>query len=620
MPEIFDNRYEIIRRLGSGGMADVYLARDTHLGRDVAIKILYKRYASDSDFVTRFKREAQAAAGLNHPHIVSIYDRGETEGSYYIAMEYLEGKSLKEVISDEGRLQPARAIGIAEQILQALSFAHENHVIHRDIKPHNIIINSRDGVKVTDFGIARAGASAKMTETGSILGTAQYLSPEQAQGKVVEQGSDLYSLGVVLFEMLTGRVPFEGENPVAIALKHLSDAPVPPQELVPEIPDNLNAVVMKALAKDPQRRYRHADEFLADLRRCQQDLPVAAPPADDTAPTSIISPAAVAAAGEQTAVRSRRSQPQPPKKRRRLLYLALLAAALALAAIGIYLLAFAQKGTIDVPDVVGVERQQAERIIRDRGLVPEVEAEEFSDQVPAGSVIRQNPEGGSKLKEGGTVRLVISRGGDRVTVPSVVGQTASYAESKLREAGLSPERQPDAFSDTVAEGSVISQDPAGGSQAAKGSTVRYVVSKGEQPPNQVAVPDLSGLSQSAAESRLASVRLELGTVSEAYSDTVPAGQVIIQNPAAGREVDEGSSVNITVSLGPEPDTDVTVPSVVTLTEADAVAQISGAGLVPSVNPVFTPDPAKYGRVISQSPSGGSTVPAGSTVTINVGQP
>lgn len=616
MPEIFDNRYEIIRRLGSGGMADVYLARDTHLGRDVAIKILYKRYTSDSEFVTRFQREAQAAAGLNHPHIVSVYDRGETEGSYYIAMEYLEGKSLKEVISDEGRLAPAQAIGITGQILQALSFAHENHVIHRDIKPHNIILNSRGNIKVTDFGIARAGASAKMTETGSILGTAQYLSPEQAQGKVVEQGSDLYSVGVVLYEMLTGKVPFDGENPVAIALKHLSDAPVPPQELVPEVPDNLNAVVMKALAKDPRWRYRNADEFLADLQRCRQNLPVETV-LNDTAATGVIGVAA--AGGDPTAMQSRGGGQKPPKKKRRLLYFVVLLASLLLAGAGIYLLAFAQKGTIDVPNVVGVERQEAERIIRERGLVPEVEAEEFSDR-PAGVVIRQNPEANTRLKEGGTVRLVISRGSDWVNVPDMVGQTASFAESKFREAELIPSREPDAYSETVPAGNVISQDPAGGSRAARGSKVRYIVSKGKQPPLQVTVPDLEGLTETEAAARLASVKLRLGSVSEAYSPTVAEGLVVGQSPIASREIDEGSAVNITISLGPEPVTDVTVPGVVTLTEADAVGQITGAGLAPSVNLVSTADPAKYGRVISQSPSGGATVPAGSTVTINVGQP
>ncbi len=267
MTELLDNRYEIIRRLGSGGMADVYLARDTQLGRQVAIKVLYKRYARDDEFVARFRREAQSAAALNHPHIVSIYDRGQAEDSYYIAMEYLEGKSLKDIVVEDGPLDPARAISYAEQILQALRFAHDNDVIHRDIKPHNIVINGRDQVKVTDFGIALAGTSPAMTETGSIIGTAQYLSPEQAKGKAVEQSSDLYSLGVVLYEMLTGRVPFEGENPVAIALKHLSDEPVPPQALVPEIPDNLNLVVMRALAKNPRDRYPGAEEFLEDLER-----------------------------------------------------------------------------------------------------------------------------------------------------------------------------------------------------------------------------------------------------------------------------------------------------------------------------------------------------------------
>ena len=290
MKQIIDNRYEIIKRLGSGGMADVYLARDTHLGRDVAIKILYKRYANDEEFVARFRQEAQSAAGLNHPNIVSIYDRGEAEGSYYIAMEYLEGLSLKDLIAKRGKLKPLEAIGIAGQILQALEFAHEHHVIHRDIKPHNIIINGRGQVKVTDFGIAQAGSTSQMTETGAIIGTAQYLSPEQAGGKAVEQGSDLYSVGVVLYEMLTGRVPFDGENPVAIAIKHLSDKPVPPQALVPEIPDNLNTVVIRALAKKPRDRYASAKEFLNDLERCRQNLPVAT----DADKTAVIAPAAMA--------------------------------------------------------------------------------------------------------------------------------------------------------------------------------------------------------------------------------------------------------------------------------------------------------------------------------------
>lgn len=629
MTELLDNRYEIIRRLGSGGMADVYLARDTQLGRQVAIKMLYKRYARDEEFVARFRREAQSAAALNHPHIVSIYDRGEAEDSYYIAMEYLEGRSLKDVINEEGPLQPAVAIDYAEQMLRALQFAHENNVIHRDIKPHNIVINDRGQLKVTDFGIARAGSSPSVTETGSIIGTAQYLSPEQAKGKAVEQSSDLYSLGIVLYEMLTGRVPFEGENPVAIALKHLSDEPVPPQALVPEIPDNLNAVVMRALAKDPRDRYPGAEEFLADLERCRQDLPVVAPlPADDTARTSVLSAGAVAAAagadtGVTTIKRASPANAEQKKKaarRKKILYAIIAAVALLAIAAGVYFLAFAQtQGTIEVPDVVGLERAQAEDAIRALNLRPELDAEEFSETVPAGRVIRQNPEKGAKLRESGTVRLVISRGSSRVAVPDIMGQTAAFAESKLREAGLNPDRQPDVFSETVPEGSVISQDPAAGSQLQKGSSVKYVVSKGAQPPKEVDVPDVKNLTIDQASARLSQEGLVLGTTTEQYSETVGLGKVISQSPGSGQKATEGSSVDVVVSLGPQP-TMVTVPSVITMSKNDAENAILAKGLVPFVSELSNPDPTTHGFAYNQDPASGTKVEEGSTVIIYVGKP
>ncbi len=624
-------------------MADVFLARDTHLGREVAIKTLYKRYADDDEFVARFRQEAQSAAGLNHPHIVSIYDRGEAGGTYYIAMEYLEGKSLKQLISENGVLPPALAIDIAEQILQALQFAHENNVIHRDIKPHNIVVNGRNQVKVTDFGIARAGSAARMTETGSIIGTAQYLSPEQARGLAVEQGSDLYSLGIVLYEMLTGKVPFEGENPVAIALKHLSDAPVPPQALNPDLPDNLNTVVMRALAKDPAERYRDAAEFMDDLERCRKDLPVVAPlPADDTARTAVIRPAAAAAAGAgagaalgaagagsagagggaDDSAETMVQQPagaQQEKGRRKYVYVWLILAILAFAALaaGAYYVAFVNQG-IPVPDVVGLEQAQAENILKAEGFRVEVEAEEYSDTVEAGHVISQKPGAGKKLKGDGTVRLVISRGSNKVTVPDLVGQTVGYAESKLQEVGLSPDRQPDAYSDSVAEGSIISQEPPAGTEVQKGSSVKYVVSKGPEPPAQVTVPDLRGETVDAAEALLANAGLSLGSVTEEFSSTVPAGQVISQNPAANQTVDEGSAVSIVVSKGPEPPAQVTVPGVIGDTEAAATAAIGAAGLLANSVYVPAPNPADVGTVLSQNPGGGTLADPGSTVVIEVG--
>ncbi|MHB1361544.1 MAG: Stk1 family PASTA domain-containing Ser/Thr kinase [Thermoleophilia bacterium] len=630
MAELLDNRYEIIRRLGSGGMADVYLARDTQLGREVAIKVLYKRYARDDEFVARFRREAQSAAGLNHPHIVSIYDRGQAEDSYYIAMEYLEGKSLKDVITDEGPLAPSQAIDYAEQILLALQFAHEHNVIHRDIKPHNIVISGRGQVKVTDFGIARAGTSPAMTETGSIIGTAQYLSPEQAKGKAVEQSSDLYSLGVVLYEMLTGRVPFEGENPVAIALKHLSDEPVPPQALVPEIPDNLNSVVMRALAKNPEDRYPSAGNFLADLERCRQDLPVAAPAASaDTAMTSVIAAGDIPGRGDDTArtmVRGASAAGKPPGKmsgRRKALYALMAVLALLAVAAGVYMLAFAQgrgAANVDVPDVVGLDQAQAEEAIRAQGLTPQLDAQDFSDTVPSGKVISQNPPKGSKLHKGDSVRLVVSKGSNQVPVPDVRGQSASFADSKIREVGLNPDRQPDAYSDTVAAGNVISQNPDPATRVQKGSSVKYVVSKGAEPPRQTTVPDLSNLTVDQASSRLSQANLALGATTEQFSDSVGSGKVISQNPAAGQSVPVETAVSIVVSKGPQPaPAKVTVQSFVAMTKADAQNAIAAQGLVASVSEVANPDPATWGKVYDQNPAAGTKVDEGSTVTIFVGK-
>ncbi|MHB1390855.1 MAG: Stk1 family PASTA domain-containing Ser/Thr kinase [Thermoleophilia bacterium] len=622
MADKFDNRYEIIKRLGSGGMADVYLARDTHLGRDVAIKVLYERYANDDEFVARFRQEAQSAAGLNHPHIVSIFDRGEAEGSYYIAMEYLEGRSLKAVISEKGRLNPAEAIDIAEQILQALQFAHEHHVIHRDIKPHNIVINGRGQVKVTDFGIARAGSASSMTETGSIIGTAQYLSPEQAKGRVVEQGSDLYSLGVVLYEMLTGQVPFEGENPVAIALMHLSDQPVPPQALVPELSDNLNTVVMRALAKDPRDRYASAEEFLGDLERCRQDLPVVAPaPWVDSEKTSVI-PAAMAGMAPlddgsgQTMVQPRPApRSQKPAGSKKWLWALLALAAAVLLAVGIYFLAFAgPRESVTVPGVTGMPLAQAQDAIRAQGLTPATDSEEYSETVPAGNVIRQNPDAGARISKGGTIRLVVSKGSGKVTVPNLTGQSAGYAESKLREAGLNPDRQPDAYSATVPAGTVISQDPAAGSQAQKDSSVKYVVSLGAQPPKDVTVPDVTGKTTTAAQTLLEQAGLLLGAVTEQNSATVPTGEVISQNPSSGQKAKEGSSVSVVVSKGP---LQVSVPTVTDKFQAQAENLITAAGLVPSTTTQTTADATKLGKVKSQSPAAGTMVDPGSTVAIVV---
>src|SRR5262249_49643050 len=277
---VFDGRYRIIRKLGAGGMANVYLAEDQELGRSVAIKILDGRHAADNSFIERFRREAKNAAGLSHPNIVSIYDRGEAEGTYYIAMEYLSGRSLKELMVSRGPTPIKIAVEYTRQILAALGFAHRNRILHRDIKPHNVVVDPDGRLKVTDFGIARSGGTSQMTEVGSIIGTAQYLSPEQARGAPVDQRSDVYSVGVVLYEMLTGKVPFTGETPLEIAMKHLSEVPVPPSEKRPDVSEDLDSIVLRALAKDPEDRYQTAQEMDADLSRVQRGLAISSETAD----------------------------------------------------------------------------------------------------------------------------------------------------------------------------------------------------------------------------------------------------------------------------------------------------------------------------------------------------
>ena len=417
---VFDGRYRIERKLGAGGMADVYLAEDQELGRRVAIKILNDRHAADDSFIERFRREAKNAAGLSHPNIVSIYDRGEAEGTYYIAMEFLDGRSLKELIVGRGPAPIKVTIDYARQILAAVGFAHKHGIVHRDIKPHNVLVSPEGRLKVTDFGIARSGAS-QMTEVGSIIGTAQYLSPEQARGAPVDQTSDLYSVGVVLYEMLTGQVPFTGDTPLEIAMKHLSEIPRPPSELRPEVPHDLDSVVLRALAKDPAERYQSAEEMDADLARIAEGLPV--DPETETMATAVLSGSGLMAAAP-TSVISRAPTGPPtitgppgvtppagyygyegPPRRRRPVWPWVLSVLLLLAAAGAAWFAYTKiqdqlnaNKPVSVPYVKGLTEQLAVNKIHGAGLYPQI-AREFSDSVEKGTVIDQSPDPGEKVAE-----------------------------------------------------------------------------------------------------------------------------------------------------------------------------------------------------------------------------
>ena len=636
---LFDGRYRIVRKLGSGGMANVYLAEDEDLGRRVAIKILNERYAEDDLFIERFRREAKSAAGLSHPNIVSIYDRGEAEGTYYIAMEVIDGRSLKELILTRGALPMGVATAYAEQLLEALRFAHRHGIIHRDIKPHNVLVSADQQVKaneprlkVTDFGIARLGAS-QMTEAGSIMGTAQYLSPEQARGAPVTAASDLYSAGVVLYEMLTGKVPFTGDSAIEIAMKHVNDLPAPPSSLRPEIPPELDQIVLRALAKDPADRYQTAEEFIEDLERADAGLPISR--TTSSAATALLAGAAVGEATEllsegptrvvapppPSPPRRPRDYPpaspydEPPKKRKRWvpwLLVALLVCAAALAGWWAYdqiQNQLEESAPVGVPLVEGLRQEQAIELIEDAGLEAEVE-EQPSTDVERGIVIEQNPKEGTQISKGSTVTITVSSGPRQVEVPRLVGLTYEDAVDALNELGLES-RRIEVFSQRPV-GQVTAQEPKTGEVVDEGTEVELSVSKGVK---EVGVPDVLGQSESSARAELEAAGFVV-SVTEAPSDDTPDGLVSAQSPSAGSQAADGSTVQITISTGPE---QVTVPDVVGELLSVARQMIRGEGLQSSTVFEDVTDPALRNVVLDQDPGSGTQVGSGSTVTITVGR-
>jgi serine/threonine-protein kinase len=627
---LFDGRYRIVRKLGSGGMANVYLAEDEDLGRRVAIKILNDRYANDDAFIERFRREAKSAASLSHPHIVSIYDRGEAEGTYYIAMEVIEGRSLKELLLTRGPLPIVDAVHYARQILEALRFSHRHGIIHRDIKPHNCLVGEQ-GLKVTDFGIARYGPS-QMTEAGSIMGTAQYLSPEQARGAPVTASSDLYSVGIVLYEMLTGRVPFTGDSAIEIAMKHLNDWPKPPSKLRPEIPADIDRIVLRALAKAPEERYQSAEEFIEDLERVEAGLPLSAQTSDAATALLTVAPVdgmtevlpndatRVSAARSTAPARRPPTYPptypryeEPPPKRRRfgpwLLVIALLAAA-ALAGWYVYTQIQDQIGgsTVVVPLVEGLREANAEAQLEELGLVPTV-VRGADPEVEAGFVARQEPKSGTSVAEGSEVTLFVSTGPRKTIVPDVVGMDYDEAVRTLRDAGLDWERR-EVFSNKR-PGRVVGQDPAAEEEVVEGTVVTLDVSKGAK---QVTVPDVLDQSEPSARSELESKGFKVQAFS-APSDDTPEGLVISQTPAPGEKATKGSTVQIVISTGPD---SITVPNVEGQDEASARQELEEAGFEVQVEEQTTDDPLQDGIVLDQDPEPETQAPPGSTVTITVG--
>jgi serine/threonine-protein kinase len=624
---LFDGRYRIVRKLGAGGMADVYLAEDQELGRRVAIKILNGRHANDDQFIERFRREAKNAAALNHPNIVSIYDRGEAEDTYYIAMEFLDGRSLKELIVGHGQAPVKVAVEYARQILSALRFAHRHGIVHRDIKPHNVLVDREGRVKVTDFGIARAGTS-QMTETGSIVGTAQYLSPEQARGGEVDQRSDLYSLGIVLYELLTGKTPFEGDTPVEIAMKHLSTPPQPPSKLRSDIPRELDMVVLRALAKDPDDRYQSADEMEADLERVSRGARVA--PATKESATQVMRAPAPPPVVESTAATMiapsptrRRGRDAPPvvaeeeyEERRggaqeRPLWPWLVAVAFVIAAViaGFFVWQELSGSTVKEPVALyrGERVASAEAQIRAAHLVPSVKHGSSKTYRP-GIVFKQDPDAGSKVDKGGTVTIWVSTGPPKVQVPDVKGEQWAQAQADLQKAGLKPLKFGVPGNTT---GKVTATDPPAGASVPEGSKVRVNVMNG---PVMASVPNVVNetVSQATAALNAAGFNYKLTYV---QSDATQ-NEVVHQNPAGGSSAPKGMTVQLQVSSGPPM---VQVPTVVGEQAGQAIKDLQRAGFIVTQQYVTVSDPTQNGLVQQQSPDGGSQATKGSTVTITVAQ-
>ncbi|HHW14201.1 MAG TPA: protein kinase [Firmicutes bacterium] len=538
------SRYQIVDKIGEGGMALVYRGLDTLLHREVAIKVLRDQYASDEQFVERFRREAQAAASLSHPNVVNIYDVGEVDGVYFIVMEYVHGRSLRRVIEEEGRLSPVRAARYALEICEALQHAHERGLIHRDIKPHNILITEDDRVKVTDFGIARAASSSTLTQTGIVIGSVHYFSPEQARGSQIGPQSDLYSLGIVLYEMLTGEVPFTGDSPISVALKQIGEVPPRVTERRPDCPAALARIVERALAKSLSDRYQDAGEMAADLRRYLWTA--GAGELENEGNVTRVLPAA----GWSQAGRTGRG-----RRRKASVWAWIGVGALVLVGAVLALLPFARTwfyvAEVRVPDVTGRPVEEARQLLKARQLTMEIAGRVYHERIPVDHVVSQDPEAGRLMKVTRAVRVTVSRGPELVVVPDLTGQDLRQADVTLSQAGLKLGRSTEGYSADIAAGLIMAQDPPPFGRLEKGMQVDVTVSRGPSP-NAVIVPNLIGMAYDQAVNELGAAGLVVGRVitEPRPVNAFQPGTVIDQNPPPDTAVSPGTGVDLVVTEVP----------------------------------------------------------------------
>ena len=559
---ILARRYELREHIGGGGMADVYKAHDGLLDRFVAVKILHPQFANDAEFIEKFRNEATGAAKLTHPNIVNIYDVGEDAGSQYIVMEYVPGPTLKEVIQANGPMEPLRAIGIAQEIASALEHAHRHQLVHCDIKPHNILVMEDGHIKVTDFGIARAVSDSTMTYSGNVMGSVHYFSPEQAKGTIITTKSDVYSLGVVLYEMLTGQLPYNGENSISIALKHLQEEPLPVRQLQPSLPPVLEAIVQKAMAKDPLLR-PSSTELTKDLREAKQILSNRGPASQYSEPDPYATRMMPRITEDMLQEQQSEGVPQaqgnnfavknttPAKQTSVIKSKKFLMGLLAILVLGFFVGSFMSFGKfwssaeLEVPNIVGKPVALAQQMLEDKNLRVKI-VESNDDSVPIGEVISQYPEAGTVVKEQRLITITVSKGGEAVTMPDLKGMSKSNAEEKITKMGL---KLGAVFEENSKEeaGTVIAQDPRYGSKLTKGQSVDITVSKGEKKKDTI-VPNYAGMNTDSAKSNIEANGLKLGNVTEQDSSKT-AGTVIGQEPAAGSAAKEGDTVRLIISSG-----------------------------------------------------------------------